>query len=73
MTEIIFLAEEAPEGGYNARALGASIFTEADSLAELHEQVRDAVRCHFGESQAESDTRPGASDREPTLLGDKCS
>ena len=51
MTEIIFLAKEAPEGGYNARALGASIFAEADSLAELHEQVRDAVRCHFGETE----------------------
>jgi hypothetical protein len=47
MTELIFLVEEAPEGGYTARALGESIFTEADTLDELHEQVRDAVRCHF--------------------------
>ena len=52
MKEIIFLVEEAPEGGYTARALGESIFTEADSLAELHVQVRDAVRCHFGEGGA---------------------
>ena len=51
MTEIIFLVEEAPEGGYTARALGASIFTEADDLKGLHEQVRDAVRCHFEESE----------------------
>ncbi len=51
MNEIIFLVEEAPEGGYTARALGASIFAEADSLAELHEQVRDAVRCHFEEGE----------------------
>lgn len=51
MNEIIFLVEEAPEGGYTARALGASIFTEADSLPELHEQVRDAVRCHFKEGK----------------------
>jgi hypothetical protein len=29
--EIIFLVEEAPEGGYTARALGYSIFTEADT------------------------------------------
>ena len=42
MNEIIFVVEEAPEGGFNARALGASIF----------ESVRDAVRCHFDESQA---------------------
>jgi len=47
MNEIIFLVEEAPEGGYTARALGQSIFTEADSLQQLHENVRDAVRCHF--------------------------
>lgn len=51
MTELIFMVEEAPEGGYTARALGESIFTEADDLAGLHEQVRDAVRCHFEEGE----------------------
>ncbi len=49
--EIIFLVEEAPEGGYTARALGESIFTEADDLANLHQQVRDAVHCHFDEGK----------------------
>jgi hypothetical protein len=44
--EIIFLVEEAPEGGYTARALGHNICTEADSLAELRKMVRDAVCCH---------------------------
>ena len=44
---IIFLVEEALEGGYIARALGESIFTEADDLASLHQQVHDAVHCHF--------------------------
>jgi hypothetical protein len=52
MNEVIFLVEEAPEGGYTARALGVSIFTEADTLPELHAQVRDAVRCHFDGGQA---------------------
>lgn len=47
MNEIIFLVEESPEGGYTARALGQSIFTEADDLESLNAQVRDAVRCHF--------------------------
>jgi hypothetical protein len=47
MREIIFAVEEAPEGGYVARALGADIFTEADDLDLLREAVRDAVRCHF--------------------------
>ena len=49
--EIILLVEEAPEGGYTARALGESIFTEADTIADLHKQVRDAVRAHFDEGQ----------------------
>jgi hypothetical protein len=52
MNEVIFLVEEAPEGGYTARALGVSIFTEADSLPELQAQVRDAVRCHFDDGKA---------------------
>lgn len=51
MNELIFLIEEAPEGGYTARALSESIFTEADDLDSLHEQIRDAVRCHFDEGQ----------------------
>ena len=52
MSELIFVVEEAPEGGYIARALGQSIFTEADTLAELPEKVREAVRCHFEEGHA---------------------
>jgi hypothetical protein len=51
MSEIVFLVEEAPEGGYLARALGESIFTQAETLEELRELVRDAVRCHFDEGQ----------------------
>ena len=51
MNEIIFLVEEAPESGYIARALGESIITEADDLESLHQQVRDAVHCHFDEGK----------------------
>lgn len=47
MTEIVFVVEEAAEGGYVARALGASIVTEADDLPQLRDAVRDAVHCHF--------------------------
>jgi len=47
MTEILFIVEEAVEGGYTARAVGASIVTEADDLGELRKSVRDAVRCHY--------------------------
>lgn len=45
--EIIFSVQESPEGGYEARALGHSIFTQADSIEELKTQLRDAVSCHF--------------------------
>jgi hypothetical protein len=51
VNEIIFLVEESPEGGYSARALGVSIFTEADTLGELRSMIRDAVQCHFEEAQ----------------------
>ena len=47
MSEIVFLVEEDPDGGYTAHALGESIFTEADSMDELRENVRDAAQCHF--------------------------
>jgi hypothetical protein len=52
MEELIFVVEEAPEGGFTARALGASIFREADTVPQLRVQVRDAVSCHFEEGQA---------------------
>ena len=45
--EILFIVEEAPEGGYTAKAVGVSIFTEADSLEDLRRQVVDAVHCHY--------------------------
>ncbi|RPI23134.1 MAG: 2-oxoisovalerate dehydrogenase [Chloroflexota bacterium] len=47
MAEILFVVEEAPEGGYTARALGFSIYTEADTWEELKIAVQDAVQCHF--------------------------
>ncbi|MER3399358.1 MAG: 2-oxoisovalerate dehydrogenase [Chloroflexota bacterium] len=49
--EIIFLVEESPEGGYEARALGYAIFTQADTVEELRRMVQDAVRCHFDEAE----------------------
>ena len=52
MIEIVFAVEQAPEGGYTARALGESIFTEADTEAELRVAVQDAVHCHFDEGKS---------------------
>lgn len=52
--EIIFLVSNSAEGGFEARALGHSIYTEADTEAELREMVRDAVGVHFDDAD-----RPG--------------
>jgi len=49
-TEILFLVEEADDGGYIARSLLYPIFTQADTLDDLREMVRDAVICHFGDT-----------------------
>jgi hypothetical protein len=51
MTEVLFLVEEAPKGGFTARAVGTSIFTEANDVKELEENVRDAVMCHFEDAE----------------------
>jgi hypothetical protein len=50
MEEVIFLVEESVEGGYIAKGLGVSIYTEAESLEDLREAVKDAVRCHFDDN-----------------------
>jgi hypothetical protein len=50
MNEIFFLVEEAIEGGYNARAIGESIYTQGDTLDELKANIREAVQCHFDEN-----------------------
>jgi hypothetical protein len=50
-TEIVFLVEESPEGGYEARALGYSIYTQADTFEELGVMAQDAVHCHFEEAE----------------------
>ena len=52
MTEILLTVEEAPEGGFTARAVGHSIFTEAETLDELRHNVREAIECHFDDGHA---------------------
>ncbi len=51
-TEVVFVVEEDPEGGFVARALGEAIFTQADDMEALRKAVRDAVRCHFPKAKA---------------------
>ena len=50
-TEILFLVSDSPEGGFEARALGHSVYTEADTLDDLRAMVRDAVAVHFDEAE----------------------
>jgi predicted RNase H-like HicB family nuclease len=50
MHEIIFVVEESSEGGFTAKALGYSIFTEADTIEELRSAIKDAVKCHFDDT-----------------------
>ncbi|QSA96038.1 2-oxoisovalerate dehydrogenase [Methylococcus sp. EFPC2] len=52
MSEIHFIVEESVEGGFLARAVEQSIFTEAALVKALQQQVRDAVHCHFDEGEA---------------------
>lgn len=47
--EVIFTFQESPEGGYEAQAIGHSIFTQADTMEELEASVKEAVACHFAE------------------------
>ena len=51
MTEIIFIVDESPEGGYEARALEHSIFTDGDDLEQLKANVKEAVAAHFEAEQ----------------------
>jgi len=55
--EITFTVTESPEGGYEARAVGHAIFTHADTMDELRQEIRDAVHCHFENGAAPATIR----------------
>jgi len=50
--EVVFVVHEEREvGGYSAACHRFGIFTQGDTLEDLHVMVRDAVACRFeGES-----------------------
>jgi hypothetical protein len=50
--EIVFQVRESPGGGYEARALDYSIFTQGDDRDDLIYMMRDAVLCHFEDGEA---------------------
>ena len=45
--EIIFTVVESLDGGFEAQAVGHSIYTQCDEYRELPALLRDAVKCHF--------------------------
>jgi predicted RNase H-like HicB family nuclease len=51
MKELVFLVEESQDGGYFARAVNQSIFTQADTIEELKLMISDAVHCHFDDNE----------------------
>ena len=71
----MFLVEDDPEGGYVARAIGEAIFTQADSIEELRELVKDAVLCHYPDEATRPSriwtalVRRGGSDRAKIFQG----
>ena len=52
--EIIFTVTESLDGGYEAAAVGYSIYTQCDKYNELPAILRDAVKCHFNEDELPS-------------------
>jgi predicted RNase H-like HicB family nuclease len=54
MSELLIIVEESQDGGYYARAVGASIVTQADTIEELKPMIKDAVKCHFDEDEMPS-------------------
>ena len=50
MQEILFIINESPEGGYEAEALGHSIFSEGDTWDALKTNIIEAVTCHFDDN-----------------------
>jgi hypothetical protein len=51
LNEIIFTVVESLDGGYEAKAVGHSIYTQCEEYSELFDMLRDAVKCHFAEDQ----------------------
>ncbi len=60
MDELIFaVPEDEVDGGFVATSLGHPIVIQGDTIEELRERARDAVRCHF---------RDGVPDPMPKII-----
>lgn len=47
MSEILFLVKDSLDGGYEAEAVGHSIYTQCEEGEDIKDYIRDAVICHF--------------------------
>ena len=50
MTEIIFIVQEAEEGGYYAKSEGPAIFAEGDTIDDLKTSIKGGVECYYENS-----------------------
>lgn len=46
-TEIIFIIQDSLDGGFEAKAVGHSIYTEAETMEELKNNIIEATDCQF--------------------------
>ncbi len=54
-SEIIFeVSDDEVDGGYSARALVYGIHTQAETIEEMRDNIRETVECYFDEAS----TRP---------------
>ena len=65
--EIVFQVRESPEGGYEGRAVGYSIFTQGDDWDDLTSMMRDAVLCHFEDGEEPEAIRVARSQDDTVL------
>jgi predicted RNase H-like HicB family nuclease len=57
MNELVFEVTQEGDGGFVAEALGESIFTQADTWAELRKNVREAVTAFYFDRPAPAHVR----------------
>ena len=50
-SEIIFeVSDDEVDGGYSANALGYGIHTQAETIEQIRDNIREAVECYFDDA-----------------------
>lgn len=51
VSEIIFeVSDDEVDGGFSASALGYGIHTQAETIEEIRDNIREAVECYFDDA-----------------------